>query len=112
MLDFGGTVSDIQGVLAYGLLALTFGVELFAFVDALRRSAQHYPAAGKRTKNFWLAVTGIALVVSFVVFNPLSLLSIVGFVGACVYLADVRPALQQVGGGGRGSSSGGSYGGW
>jgi hypothetical protein len=33
-------------------------------------------------------------------------LNILGFVAAAVYLVDVKPALQQVSGGGRGGSRG------
>lgn len=71
--------------------------ELFAFVDALRHPEGAYSAAGKRTRTFWLLLTGIGLLLGIVtVFNPLNLFALLGFVAAAVYLADVRPALRQV----------------
>ncbi len=71
--------------------------ELFAFVDALRHPEGAYAAAGKRTRTFWLLLTGIGLLLGIVtVFNPLNLFALLGFVAAAVYLADVRPALRQV----------------
>ena len=71
--------------------------ELFAFVDALRHPEGAYAAAGKRTRTFWLLLTGIGLLLGIVtVFTPLNLFALLGFVAAAVYLADVRPALRQV----------------
>jgi hypothetical protein len=47
------------------------GLKIFAFVEALRTDAEAFSYAGKRTKGFWLAITGVALAVNVVVFNPL-----------------------------------------
>ena len=80
--------------LVLGVVAL--GCEVFAFVDALRHPDNAYVAASKRTKRFWLLITGVALL-----FGSISV-----FLGAAVYLADVRPALRQVRGLGGRSSSG------
>ncbi|WP_137121721.1 DUF2516 family protein [Segeticoccus rhizosphaerae] len=88
-----------------------FLLELFALVDAVRHPSNAYPAAGKRTKTFWVAIVAVSAAVGFIFFaNPLNLLGIAAVLGAAVYLADVRPALQQVRG--RGSSSSGPYGPW
>jgi hypothetical protein len=91
--------------LVIGVVAL--GCEVFAFVDAVRHPEAAFVAAGKRTKRFWLVITGVALVFgSISVLNPIGLLGLAAFVGAAVYLADVRPALRQVRGlGGRSNSS-------
>jgi hypothetical protein len=100
-----GLFRDFQSfvLLALGLVAL--GAELFAFVDALRAPERAYVAAGKKTKPFWLVITGLSVLIGVVVFdNVLNLFGLLAFVGAAVYLADVRPALRQVlgrGGSGR-----------
>lgn len=105
-------ISGLQSWLLLALGVAALAVEVFAFVDALRHKTQAYPAASKRTKPFWLVVTGVCLAVGFVtVFNIIgSILGIIAFVGSAVYLADVRPALRQVSG--KGSSSSGPYGPW
>ena len=41
------------------------GVELWALVDCVRRRPDAFVAAGKRTKNFWMLVTGVAALVGF-----------------------------------------------
>jgi hypothetical protein len=104
----GSAQSTVALILGIAALAL----EVFAFIDALRHRPDAYVAAGKRTKQFWMIVTGVCALVGFVTFfSPLNLFGILAVVGAGIYLADVRPALQQVSGRGRGSSQG-PYGPW
>jgi predicted CDP-diglyceride synthetase/phosphatidate cytidylyltransferase len=99
--------SGFQNVILLALGAAALACELFAFVDGLRHPEAAYTAAGKRTRTFWLLVLGVALAIGFVtLFNPLSIFGLVAFVGAAVYLADVRPALRQVRGLGGRSTNG------
>jgi hypothetical protein len=112
MLDgFGAAVSGVQSLVLWGLLLLSLGVKIFVVVDAARHKPATYVAAGKRTKNLWLAIAGVSLAVQVAVSNPLYFLNVIGLVAAVVYLVDVRPALRQVSGHGGGSSSG-PYGPW
>ncbi len=103
--------SGFQSIVLLGLGVVALGSEVFAFVDAMRNPEGAFAAAGKRTRTFWLLVTGVATLIGFVtLFNPLNLFGLAAFVGAAVYLADVRPALRQVRGlGGRGGRSGNSW---
>ena len=97
----------------YVTLALTIAalaLEVFALVHALKTRPDAFVAAGKRTKNFWLAVTGVATLLGFVSLGGLGFLAIIGVVAAGVYLADVKPALDQVMGRGQGNQ--GPYGPW
>ena len=95
MNALGNAQLTISLVLSLAIL----GMEVFAFVDALRHRSDAYVAAGKRTKPIWLAVTGVAALLGFLTLgNPLNLFALLGVVGAAVYLADVRPALRSVGG--------------
>jgi hypothetical protein len=107
-----------QGVVAvlFQIVAIAaFIVEVWAFIDAIRRPAAAYQAAGKLSKQLWLIILGVALLfgvagaVNFV--TIIQMLPIIAFVAAAVYLADVRPAVRQYGGGGSSSSSG-PYGPW
>ena len=92
---------------AFGLAALVLA--LFGLIDVLRHRPDAFTAAGKRTKNFWLLVLGVAVALSVVsVYSAFSLTWILAVVGAGVYAADVRPALRRVMG--RGSSNDGPYG--
>jgi Protein of unknown function (DUF2516) len=89
-------------------------VEVWAFVDAIRRPAPAFVAAGKQTKPIWLVILGVAAVIglwSSTLGGPnlVSLFPIVAFVAAAIYLADVRPKVREFRGG---SSSSGPYGPW
>ena len=88
--------------------------EVWAFVDAVRRPTQAFPAAGKQTKPIWLVILGVAAVIglwSSTLGGPnlVSLFPIVAFVAAAIYLTDVRPKVKEFKGG---SSSSGPYGPW
>jgi hypothetical protein len=96
--------------LALGFIAL--GIEVWAFSDCVRRPGTAFEAAFKRTKGFWLALTGGAVVVGLLsAFSGggFNLFQIIAIVAACVYLADVKPAVSQTSG--RGGSQG-PYGPW
>ena len=76
-------------VIGLGLL----GLKAWALVDCLTRPTAAFPAYGKLTKQIWLAILAVSLLVALV-FSVLSLLSLVGTVAAIVYLVDVRPAVS------------------
>jgi hypothetical protein len=89
-------------------------VEGWAFVDAIRRPAQAFLAAGKQTKPIWLIILGVAAVIGigYTALGGASLigiLPIVAFVAAAIYLTDVRPKVREFRGG---TSSSGPYGPW
>ena len=106
-MDIIGPVqSFVLLLLGVGALGLTG----FAAVDALRYRSQLYPAVGRQTKVFWVALLVVAFLIAIVSFwNALGFLNVLGVVAAGVFLADVRPKLKAVSGG-SGSSGYGPYG--
>ncbi|WP_236244895.1 DUF2516 family protein [Streptomyces sp. CC210A] len=101
--------NSLMGLLFLAMLVLAVVALVFAVVA--REDA--YRAADKQSKQFWLIILGITVVVDL--FLPMLFLQIAGLIATVVFLVDVRPALQQVSGGGggrgrRGSSSDGPYG--
>ncbi len=98
----GTGIASLQTLIVLVLSIGAFGMELFALVDASRHSAGSYVSAGKRTKQFWLILLGVAAALGFLALplgvSPLSsfgILSLVAVVASGVYLADVRPAVRQ-----------------
>ena len=69
------------------------GLGAWALVDALRRPAEHFAAADKRSKGFWLGVNVVGVVV-VVLMGMSSMFGLLGVVANAVYLADVRPTLN------------------
>jgi hypothetical protein len=107
-------MSNIFGSLTYlidlGLAVVIVALSVFGLVDALRNRPDAFTAAGKLSKNKWLAILGVATAMSLLslsVPNPFSLPGILAVVAAGVYAADVRPALRRVMGYG---SNNGPYG--
>src|SRR4051794_4144457 len=106
------SVSGAQNVVLHVLGVFALLLQLYALVDSLRRRGDAYSAAGKLTKTKWTIILAVATAIGFVsLYSPLNFLNVAAVVAAGVYLADVRPALQRVQGGGRGGSSG-PYGPW
>ncbi|GAA2029693.1 hypothetical protein GCM10009756_22170 [Pseudokineococcus marinus] len=92
-----------QGYVTLLLGLAVLAVCVFALVDAVRRPAGAFAAAGKLTKNKWVAILAVASLISFAGLGGLGLI-VISLVAGAVYLADVRPALRSVGGGGGGRS--------
>ena len=99
---------------ALSLVALV--IEGWALVDAVRRPAPAFVAASKQTKPLWLIILSVATVIglgySLAVTGigaAISILPIVAFVAAAIYLTDVRPKVREFRGG---TSSSGPYGPW
>lgn len=82
-----------SGILLVFTLAI-FGVKAFAFVDALGRPEQVFPAADKQTKKFWLLILGLFLVAHMISWHPVGLINIIGTIAALVYVLDVRPTVR------------------
>lgn len=84
-----------NGILLVISLAL-FAAKAFAFVDALGRPEQVFPAADKQTKKFWLLILGLFLVANMLNWHPIGLLNLIGTIAALVYLLDVRPTVRSL----------------
>ena len=92
------------------LCVASVGLTGFAAIDSVRRRANLFPAVGRQTKVFWVALLAAALLLTIYFLYDLYALSIfnaASVVAAGVYLADVRPKLQQIS---RGRGSSGPYG--
>ena len=110
---FGAYTPLTYFFLALGLAA--FGVELWAFIDAITRPAQAFVATGKQTKPLWLIILGVAVVLGLAgvvgKLNVIGFLGVAAFVAAAIYMADVRPKVRSFPKNRSGSSSG-PYGPW
>lgn len=110
-------MGELQGYVIIVLAVAAFGMEVYALVDAARTRADAFTVAGKLTKAKWVAILAVSAALGFLALpiggggalNSLGMLSIIAVVASAVYLADVRPAVRQIrGGGGRP----GPYGPW
>jgi hypothetical protein len=91
MFFLGGSL--LISLLNLGLLVLCG----WGFIDALTRPAAAFVAAGKLTKQIWLAILCVALLLCLVgAVSVLGLFGAVVAVAGIVYLVDVRPAVREM----------------
>ena len=74
-------------VLGLGLL----GLKVWALIDAIRRPAEAFVAAGKQSKLIWVAILTVVILLGGA--GVLNVFALAGTVAAVVYLVDVRPAV-------------------
>ncbi|GII79703.1 hypothetical protein Sru01_46850 [Sphaerisporangium rufum] len=111
MFQIHGFLDLIFWLLAIGAFALC----AWALVHALRTPARAFAVAGKLSKKLWLLILGLASLFTFATavqyLSVLSIFTIASVIGAGIYLADVKPAVGEIGKGGGGGNNG-PYGPW
>lgn len=100
-------LGSVQLGLALLLSVIALGLEVFALAHAARQRPDAFAAAGKSTKQRWVLGLVLAVALGIISLGPgLGLLTIIGVVIAGVYLADVKPAIEEVLGRSRGQRGG------
>jgi len=110
----GGVYAPLTLFFAVLLLA-AFVIELWAFVDVIRRPAAAFLAAGKQTKQIWLIISGVAAVLglAFAFYGGITnFLAVIAFAAAAIYHVDVRPKVKEYRNNKGGGTSYGPYGPW
>jgi len=110
----GGAYGPLTVFFAVLLLA-AFAIELWAFIDVIRRPAAAFLAAGKQTKQIWLIISGVAAVLglAFAFYGGITnFLAVVAFVAAAIYHVDVRPKVKEYHNNKGNGTSYGPYGPW
>jgi hypothetical protein len=88
---------SVAGELYRLIWLAVLGVQVYALVDAAIRPAAAYVAAGKLTKQAWVAILAVCLVVGQLL-SLMSMLGLAAVIATIVYFVDVRPALRRLGG--------------
>jgi hypothetical protein len=90
-----GFVSLTHGVLTLIWLAAV-GATIFALIHAVRQRSDAFTAVDKLTKPIWLTILGVALAFLVLAETAIGLLGLAAVVATGVYLADVRPKVDEV----------------
>jgi len=88
------SLEGLAGVVLQFVSWAASAATVYAFVNAAMQRSDAYPAADKLTKPAWLAILGIAGLLSLVLSGGTGM--VIAAVAAGVYLADVRPKLLEV----------------
>jgi len=91
-------VFAIEGIFSLLVEVILLGVKIYAFVNCLLFSKEHFTAADKMTKPAWSIILGLGLVLQVLMAgsSPINLINLAFTIAAFVYLADVRPALASL----------------
>lgn len=89
-------VFSLVRLIDIALALVVAGLAAWAFVDCLTKAPVQFERAFKRTKGFWLALTGGSLLFTgftLLFLNPSLFILLIAGTAVGVYLADVRPAV-------------------
>ncbi|MFC4461444.1 DUF2516 family protein [Pseudonocardia nematodicida] len=96
-------MANLDGYIVFVIKWIAVPVGIYAFVHAVRQRADAFTAAGKLTKNAWLGITGVGLLLLLITNGPISggaMFWLAAMVAVLVYIVDVKPAVMEVQGGG------------
>ncbi|RDI52062.1 MULTISPECIES: DUF2516 family protein [Nocardia] len=91
-----GNVYSVTGAIVFVLWLAALGATIFALVHAIRQRSDAFTAVDKLTKPIWVTILAVALLLLFLAQTPVGLIGIVAVVATGVYLADVRPKVDEV----------------
>ena len=74
---------------------ITLGVKVWALTEVLKAPAEAFPFLNRQTKNIWLAIT-IGSILGHILFDPWGFTGIIGLIACGVYLADIRPKINDM----------------
>jgi hypothetical protein len=110
------SVNNLLSLIFWLLSIGAFILSVWALIHAVRVPSRAFAAAGKQTKQLWLIILGFATLFTFaaaVNFGGTgaslpSLFTIAAVIAAGIYLADVKPAVNEY----RSGGNQGPYGPW
>ncbi|NKY56550.1 MULTISPECIES: DUF2516 family protein [Nocardia] len=92
-------MQQVYGLTAWIMAALwllAISATVFALVHAVRQRSDAFTAVDKLTKPIWLGILGVAVLLLMLPPLRLGLLSFVAIIATGIYLADVRPKVDEV----------------
>ncbi|MFB7876548.1 MULTISPECIES: DUF2516 family protein [unclassified Nocardia] len=89
-------VHGLTSVILLVLWLAAFGATIFALIHAVRQRAEAFTAVDKLTKPIWLAILAGALIFLLLGVGGFMLTSFIAIIATGIYLADVRPKVDEV----------------
>ncbi len=89
-------MNGLIGLIMLVLWIAALGATVFALIHAIRQRADAFTAVDKQTKPIWLAILGVAALLLLLTPGALGLLAFVSIIATGVYLADVKPKVDEV----------------
>ena len=86
----------VVGILNLIVLLFSVVLQAVAFVHCLTQRSDAFPAIGTLPKGAWLAILGIALILTLVTGAATGIFGLIGVAAAAIYLLDVRTGLRDM----------------
>ncbi|WP_086009056.1 DUF2516 family protein [Nocardia brevicatena] len=90
------TVQGLTGLIMLVLWLGAFGMTVFALIHAVRQRPDAFTAVDKLTKPIWMGILGVALLMLVLAWSGMMLFAFVAVIGTGIYLADVRPKVDEI----------------
>ncbi|NKY54069.1 DUF2516 family protein [Nocardia vermiculata] len=91
-----GAVYQLTNGILWVLWLAAMAGTIFALVHAVRQRKDAFPAVDKLTKPIWVSILAVALGLLVVAGTAVGLLGIISVVATGIYLADVRPKVDEI----------------
>lgn len=91
-----GAVYSVTSAILWLLWLAAMAGTIFALVHAIRQRSDAFTAVDKLTKKIWVAILVVALALLVVAGTAVGLLGIVSVIATGIYLADVRPKVDEI----------------
>lgn len=85
------TVSFIWIISGY----VSLGIKAWALYELLKAPAEAFPFLNRQTKNIWLAII-LGSILGHILFGPWGFTGVIGLIACGVYLADIRPKINDM----------------
>lgn len=89
-------VFQIVGIIDLIILILSLIVQGVALVHCLTQRGDAFPAIGTLPKGAWLAILGVALILTLISGAATGIFGLIGVAAAAIYLLDVRVGLRDL----------------
>ncbi len=74
---------------------ISLGVKAWALADIFKAPAEAFSFLNRQTKNIWIAIS-LGSVLGHVLFGPWGFTGVLGLIACAVYLADIRPKINDM----------------
>lgn len=91
-----GAVYQLTNGILWVLWLAAMAGTIFALVHAVRQRKDAFPAVDKLTKPIWVSILAVALGLLVVAGTAVGLLGIISVIATGIYLADVRPKVDEI----------------
>lgn len=96
MMGGVNVAQDLTGMILFVLRLVALGATIFALIHAIRQRPDAFTAVDKLTKPIWIAILAAALLFLLLSLTVTSLLALIAIIATGIYLADVRPKVDEI----------------